>query len=105
MVADDEDVLRARFRHIPVDVEHEGLVRSVLIGLHLRHDVVQVVQGLDGRAEALRRGAPVGRRNDLGTALVDLSEGIDAPLGDADDGRSGLALPRIYAAVPPPWRA
>src|SRR5207247_2168325 len=100
MVADDEDVLRARLRHVPVDVEHEGLIGAVLIRLDLGHDVVQVVQGLDGRAEALRGNTPIRGRHDLQAALVDLAEEIDARLRDDDDARTGLAFPRVQAEIP-----
>src|SRR5437879_12475833 len=100
MVADDEDVLRARLRYVAVDVEHEGLSGAVLIRLHLGHDVVQVVQGLDGGAEALRWNAPIRGRHDLEAALVHLAEEIDARLRDDDDARTGLAFPRVQAEIP-----
>src|SRR2546430_4527572 len=99
MVADDEDVLRARLRHVPVNVEHEGLIGAVLIRLDLAHDVVQVVQGLDGRAEALRWNTPIRGRHDLQAALVYLAEEIDTRLRDDDDARTGLAFPRVQAEV------
>src|SRR5207249_5718138 len=43
-VADDEEVLRGRLGHVTVDVEHQRLVRAVLVRLDAGHDVVQVVQ-------------------------------------------------------------
>src|SRR5439155_1110827 len=99
MVADGDDVLRARLRHGPVDVEHEGLIGAVLIRLDLGRDVVQVVQGLDGRAEALRWNTPIRGRHGLQAALVALAEEIDARLRDDDDARTGLAFPRVEAAI------
>src|SRR5438132_8305593 len=100
MVADDEDVLRARLRYVAVDVEHEGLIGTVLIRLYVGYDVVQVVQGLDGGADALRWNTPIRGRHDLEAALVHLAEEIDARLRDDDDARTRLAFPRVQAEVP-----
>src|SRR3989442_999852 len=102
VVADNEDVLGARLGNIAVDVEHERFIRAVLVRLDLGHDVVQIIQGLDRRAEALGRDASVRRRDDLEAALVDLAEEIDARLRDHDDARTGLALPRIEAEIARP---
>src|SRR5437773_11271901 len=102
MVADDEDVLRARLRDVAVDVEHERLIGAVLVRLDLGHDVVQIVEGLDRWAQALRRHAAIRRGHDLEAALVDAAEEVDARLRDYDDARPGLGLPRVEAQVPGP---
>src|SRR3989441_6255274 len=99
-VADDEEVFRGRLGYVSVDVEHQGLVRAVLVRLDAGHDVVQVIQRLDRRAEALRRHAPIRRGHDLQAPLVHLAVQRDAGLRDHDHARPALALSRIESEIP-----
>src|SRR5437867_3079392 len=99
-VADDEEVLRGGLRHISVDVEHQGLVGAVLVRLDPGHDVVQVVQRLDRRAQALGRHAPVRGGHHLQAPLVHLAVQREARLRNHDHARPALALPRVEAEIP-----
>src|SRR6266571_6369582 len=98
-VADDEEVLRGRLGHVPVDVEHQRLVRAVLIRLDASHDVVQVIQRLDRRAQALGRHATIRRGHHFQAALVHFAVERDARLRNHDHARSALALPRVEAEI------
>src|SRR5438093_480278 len=69
-VAVDEEVLRSGIRHITVNVEHQDLVGAVLVRIEPGHDVVQVVQRLDRRAQALARHATVRGGHHLQAPLV-----------------------------------
>src|SRR2546426_9238095 len=98
-IADDEEVLRGRLRHVSVDVEHQGLVGAVLVRLDPGHDVVQVVQRLDRRAQALGRHAPVRGSHHFQAPLVHLAVQGDARLCNHDHARPALALPRVEAEI------
>src|SRR2546426_1044812 len=99
-VADDEEVLRGCLGHVPVDVEHQGLVRAVLVRLDAGHDVVQVIQRLDRGAQALGGHATIRRGHHFQAPLVHLAVQRDARLRNHDHARSALALPRVEAEIP-----
>src|SRR2546422_3369130 len=90
-VADDEEVLRGRLGHVPVDVEHQGLVRAVLVRLDAGHDVVEVIQRLDRGAQALGGHATIRRGHHFQAPLVHLAVQRDARLRNHDHARSALA--------------
>src|SRR2546426_7941012 len=101
VVLDDEEVVRARLGNVPLDIQEERLVRPVLVRLDPGEDLVQVVQGLDARAQALRRDAAGARGDDLQPLLVlVLRIQHDPGLRDDHDRGSALALPRIEPQVP-----
>src|SRR3972149_5909972 len=78
-----------------------GPGRPVLIRLDPGHDLVQVVEGLDARAQGLRRDAPVARSDEPKAVLVLLLRiQRNRWLRDDHDRRAPLALPWVEPEVP-----
>jgi hypothetical protein len=65
----DEDVGRIRLCQEALHIQHQCLVCAGLVGLHLRHDLTELVAGMQLRVESLGRSPPHARCGEANAAL------------------------------------
>ena len=98
-LVDYENVVSRTLRDITLVIEHDGFEVTRLLGFHLGHDVVQVVEGLDHRGQGGGVDPAGGDSDDLEAVFVVLGW-IELDIRCNDDDGRGFAAFGGEAEVP-----